>query len=352
MAEQNVQNVPLEHQDRQQNKSLLISKIKGLMGIPNPEPNPNEENLITMECINETIRQKHSLKETWKRANYKECCCSIVCFCCCCSKENRNNDTLKKQEKEIETYPELISQNIQKKDLFCCNYQFFFLCVFGFLHFIAISQVNSIAYSLFGEVKRSLLKHLNNKISWINMKLTNKSFLTFLKNSNSDDSSQINLFYFSSLFTPKLLSNLKMKKLYCFCIIINVVTVIFLFLFEFLTEEEIKSDKNYSFPYLLLRLILSLICLYLNTGLIALLPYKMLELNEYYKQKEYSWHLNLLILLSIITKIFVNSLIKCNTINDYLWCCLGIFGISSIIFFYIYAVLEKSIFNQKIILIM
>ena len=126
MAEQNVQNVPLEHQDRQQNKSLLISKIKGLMGIPNPEPNPNEENLITIESINETIRQKHSLKETWKRANYKECCCSIVCFCCCCSREGTNNNTLKEQEKEIETYPELISQNIQKKDFFVVIVNFFF----------------------------------------------------------------------------------------------------------------------------------------------------------------------------------------------------------------------------------
>ena len=261
MAEQNE---PIEQRNRKQNKTLLISKIKGLMGIPNPEPNPNEQNLITMESINETIEQKHSLKDTWKIANYKECCCSIVCFCCCCSREGRNNDTLKLQEKEIETYPELISQNIQKKDFFCCNCQFSVLCVLGFLHFIAISQVNSIAYSLFGEVKRSLLKHLNNKISWINMKLTTKSFLTFLKNSNSDDSSQINLFYFSSLFTPKLLSTFKMKKLYCFCIIINVITVIFLFLFEFLTEEEIKSEKNYSFPYLLLRLTLSLICLYLK----------------------------------------------------------------------------------------
>ena len=155
------------YQKRKENKVLLIKKIKGIMG------NQDEMLLTTMTSIDKTIAEKKDLKEEWLKAHYK-ICCKIRCFCCCCKISKVENEKLKKQEKEIEAYNEFISPDKKEKQLLKCNVEFSVLCFFAFFHFIAISQINSISYSLFGEVKRSLLKHLSNKIDWFEPRLTNK----------------------------------------------------------------------------------------------------------------------------------------------------------------------------------
>ena len=106
------------------------------------------------------------------------------------------------------------------------------LILISFFHFLAMTEVEGILFSIFGEIRRTI--HLEDK----------KTFYDFLETSTFNDSAQINFNYFFSFLCPCFINNNKLNKTY---IISSIVIFIFFLVtssLDFLKEVKLNQDMN------------------------------------------------------------------------------------------------------------
>ena len=158
------------------------------------------------------------------------------------------------------------------------------------VHFLAISEINGVLFSLFEEIKRSFHYLRNKKYN------TNKNFYDFFKNLVQYDSSQINFNFMSSLFSSLFIGVFKETGTYLLCVLVDILLLIFLYVFHIdELEEEYENEFNY-----MIGTIIFYILIYLFTGIISLFPFHIL------KNKNSPWNLLLGNTCSFIGVLFKN----------------------------------------------
>ena len=307
----------------------------------------NENNTLLIEKgpIEKLISNRIEKEDNYYKEYYENCnlyFCKFPCHCClCCLKSNYKNSIkqIEEDENDFNSYDNFLKKNKKRKLKIELAYLFFFL--FIFFHYIAIAQINSVMYSLFGEAKRSFFISFN-----FTDHLTNKSFEELIKNSNIKDTSQINLFYFTSIFTSHLLKIFNKYVLYIISFLINSIILLRMCFIDYLSCKQTENYEPYKFEDYILNVIAPLASLYIFTGFIASIPFYLVE-----TFKELSgispWSINLLIISAVIIKIILCKIpiYEYNLYELFLYYIISI--ILSIIFFTIFHCCKKEIFAQK-----
>ena len=269
----------------------------------------------TIKYIDFILKRKSELKSEWDSKLYKKYFKYVCnCFSCCLKSEyTRRKDDIEKEELNDLLYDEdlIIFRNnfytkevIREKDYWYCEKTFIIFSIFSFFHFFSISQVNGIMYSLFGETKRSFFNYFD--AQYFKDRRTEDNFYKILINSNLNDSSQVNFFFLTSFLTPFIINFCKKIKIYIVLNLLNLVVLVFVYFFDYLDENKI-NNKNYDFDDFIIRVFIPLALLYIFTGFIASFPFLLLEISPKYRNKNFYWILNLLILLAILSKNLLNN---------------------------------------------
>lgn len=74
-------------------------------------------------------------------------------------------------------------------------------------------------------------------------------------------------------------------------------------------DEDINNENNYDFFDFLIRILMSLFLIYIFTGLVASYPFLILETSKKYKNTNFYWILNLVLLVSVLIKNLINILL-------------------------------------------
>ena len=173
----------------------------------------------------------------------KCCCCNNYCLCCVkkykccywnccllCLKKDKKQKIVKiegeeksliqildEEETKFDTYDEL--KNDSEKLNWIYKIIFYFIILF---HYCSIAFINSILYSLFGEIQRSACIYFN---LWLD-EVTTSDFTEIFKSSNLKDISQINNFYLTSFLAPFLLKYFNIICVYIICFLINIIIIL------------------------------------------------------------------------------------------------------------------------------
>ena len=286
----------------------------------------NEETeQYTIQKINSIIYDKQIAEKDWYKEHYQNCncnlgCCSFDCSfnCCLCCLKDKYKKSAIKEIKDIEDVQKSIDKydkNIQKindnDQKFCnliCNDVFIFL--FFCFHYFGIAQINSLLYSLFGEMKRCIFIYMRGIYE---DKLTTGSFQDFLENSNIKDSSQINYFYITSFITPYLLKCLNIYVLYIICFLSNIIIILCVWLYDYLPPQETIKYANYGLMEFIAKVVLIYCFFYLFTGILVYIPFEIIQRKMDYIS---SYRINIPLILAIIVKIIVFE--KINLSDNYI----------------------------------
>ena len=258
-----------------------------------------------------------------------DCCsdCFKNCACfCCCLKSKKKEELTKEQLDEIKKYQKSIDERLreienigekkkisddstnQKNNLWLLT--LIYLC--SILHFFALSEIHGILLALLKEIERTFKQLYKEHYDFKNNII--KTFHYFLTDSNFHDSSQINFNYATSFLTLYIIKSSKKKYIieyiYIFSIIAISLACLSLMSIDYLTEEQLKNNENYSKSKLAFCFIGLYLVIYISAGLISLLPNKILD--DYFKKEGVSnlvWKLlfiNLDIGISVTAKNFFN----------------------------------------------
>lgn len=197
---------------------------------------------------------------------------------CCFKKKYRNNEKIRKEIENIEKEKkEKIEDKLLKirdeymkenrheiMDIFTkISKKIWVFILISFFHFLAMTEVEGILFSIFGEIRRQ-----------IDIEYTNKTFYDFLGNSTFNDSAQINFNYFFSFFSSYFINNNKINKTY----IISTIIILILFLitssFDFSKNKELNNKIDWGNISILAIIYL---IIYFCASLISLLPHKLLK---------------------------------------------------------------------------
>ena len=256
---------------------------------------------------------------------------------CCLKKEYKNNDDIEKKindfEEKKKTYiddklinirNEYINENPhQVINIFSkISKKAWIFIIISFFHFLAMTEVEGILFSIFGEIRRTL--HLEDK----------KTFYDFLEKSTFNDSAQINFNYFFSFLCPYFINSNKLNKTY---IISSIVIFIFFLVtssLDFLKEVELNQDMKIDWGRISVLSIIYLV-IYFCASLISLLPQKILI-----KESNYSClHIILIsgfMTLGVIAKNIIHHILKIYHKNSSIIICSIIFLCSWILFIIIF----------------
>ena len=299
---------------------LIIKKTLQNMLDIQEKINKNSYIQISMENENDSfeniVSNRIEKEEKYYEDYYESCdlfCYKFPCHCClCCLKKENKNDIVKIKKTEeneaiFNSYDKFLKIKENEKELNL--WEKFLFVVIVFFHYFSIAQINSIIYSLLEEAKRSFFIYIN-----LEKYLTTNSFSDFIKNSNIKDTSQINLFYLTSLFTSHLLKMCSLNFLYIICFMINSTILIIMRYIDYKSPEETKNYGNYQFEEFVLKVCAPLVFLYTFTGFIASFPFYIIK--SYKEYQSFSPVLiNFIILLSIIVKLVSCQYLK---IYDYI----------------------------------
>ena len=349
-----------EDKDKKSEKNVSNSDIntneKKIIIQPNLEINISEKNedddiiikdKLKIEHINniENIIQKKLDDEDNYYADYYNSHCGCVChYSYCCLKEEKKNqiEQLEKAEKEFDIYFPQKKTEIKFDWKIFKDIKIILFTIFIFIHYFVIAQINSVMYSLFGEAKRCSSIYFN-----ILDKKTTKSFYDFITNSNTNDVSQIDFFYLSSLLTSFLLNIFSEVIIYFICLIINIIVLLRIYFIEYKSPEKTKKYENYNINEFLLYVVAPLIALYLFTGLIASIPF-YLKKNKKSLLSYPTLLINLISVLSVIIKLLICE--YTNFVENFLLKYMILYFIGFgllIIFIIIFGCNKKKIENPK-----
>ena len=129
---------------------------------------------------------------------------------------NENNEYL------FEFRDIMIHKNMKNLDI-----QFEYDLLMSIFHFVAISEINGILFSLFEEIKKSCHYLKNKKYN------KNNNFFYFLKSLVLYDSSQINFNFIASLFSSLFIGVFKEAGTYSLCFLVDIILLITLFFFSY-----------------------------------------------------------------------------------------------------------------------
>ena len=299
-----------------QNNGGCLSEIKNKYSKQNENISNLEASIsnfmslaYTIDDLNEKLEEeKDKRNEQYFKGCWRcFCCCSSCCGCSCINEQYKDNEEIKKKiedsedkEKEYNEKLEKIrnfyidkSKRISFSDKEKNDIKIFYIA--SFCHFFSMTEVHGILYALLSEIQRTLFKP--------NF-MTNLSFLDFFDDltiSSFNDTSQININYFSSILSLYFISKVTSKYAYLISILVISISIISLKFFHFTKKEEIECKEygNFEFVYL----ILSYFIIYLFGGFICLFPYYILE--DFYEGKYNPngvFFLNIILLISICAK--------------------------------------------------
>ena len=293
--------------------------------------NKNLDSCICEETFNfrNTLKEYEEVEEKYNEEFYFNCCCceKYSCYCCCLNGKTKNNKEIKKEIDIInELKEEKINKNLENIEtennnesngLIIWKKLVFFL--FSLVHFYAISEIYSLQFAFFRELKRSLYRLFKEKYEINDQKI----FEVYYTDSIKRDVSQINISYISSFFTCYLVKKYGILIIYLLSIFIIFIFMIVVSYVKFLSEDKINKNENYNgftifligFFYMLINIVIGIICfipiLFLsNNNNIS----NTLE-NQQNSKKEKDWLDNLIIILAITLSVIIKILIHKN-IND------------------------------------
>ena len=252
--------------------------------------------------LHKSINDFNEVKKDFKEEYY----CSK--FCCCLKKKYRNDEKIKnnikeiqKMENSIEDKLELIVKNEIEYQYFNSKIELICFIVASFFHFFAISEIYSVKFALFREIKKTIYCYFHEKYD-INEQ---KTFNDYYKYSILRDISQTNISYITSYLTMFLVSPSNAWKVYLVSIIIIFLIMISIPFIEFKDRHQIENNENYG-SNTFTKIILAFLGIYLFAGIICLMPiYLYKNLNKY--NIGFNIILCSLITFSVIIKILLHS---------------------------------------------
>jgi hypothetical protein len=299
---------------------------------------------ILINKTNNFYRLIDNLRKDEEKLNEKFYIKFICCFCCCkkCGIKKTINSRIEEVEKlrskQIYDKLEKIRDNYMSKkpsepmkiSTIISSIQIYFL-ILSFLHFFAIAEVDSILFSLFGELKREIIFKIKEKYR------TNKTFYTFFEKSTLNDSSQINFNFLFSFLALYFIGKLGITKLYSMSIIFIFLLIFFISIFNFLSQEEINTNKIHYDISRFITLIIIYLSIYFFASLISLIPHYII-----FKDGSYNFYslllINLILTLGVIVKGLIHWSIFFLKLSNFLniMICDGFFFITSLIFILIF----------------
>ena len=240
-------------------------------------------------------------------------CCTSCCCCCkdkeCFIKENGKNkeENIKKLNEDEEKIKENLkdfrknfikeNSNEEKNEYICIDVKIIYLLFLSLFHFIALTEVNGVIYSLFEEIKKTLYCYFADKYD-----TDTKTFEKIFLYSTLNDSSLININNIAYLFSQLFIIKFGPIMTYILSVIIIIAVTTLMLIFDFLTEKEITDDICYPW-YKMLALICSYIFIYFFSGIISFYPIDILR-----RIGDHNIFNNLLIYLSLALAVFTKNL--------------------------------------------
>lgn len=252
--------------------------------------------------LHKSINDFNEVKKDFSKEYY----CSK--YCCCLKKKYRNNEEIKNKIKEIKKMENNIDDKLEliiKNEI---EYQYFnskidLICfiVVSLFHFFAISEIYSVKFALFREIKKTIYFYFHEKYN----ENEQKTFDDYYRYSILRDISQTNISYITSHLTMFLVSSNNAWKVYLVSIIIIFLIMIKIPSIEFKDREKIEEGEIYD-SSTFTKIILAFLGIYLFGGIICLMPiYLYKNLNKY--NVFFNIILCSLITFSVIIKILLHS---------------------------------------------
>ena len=294
-------NENIENNDENKNKNNIENnEIQRKFNINNKLQIEHKDD-IKYEYFGKVLQQKLNSEDEYYKNYYEECKYCCICNCClCCLKNNKKEkiEDIEKYEKACDSYDKFIKNN-EELSIKEGGWKTFFFLIIIIIHYISIAHINSIIYSLFRELRRSASTYFN---LWEKAPET-EDFNDYFENSNIKDTSQINLFYFSSFLTPFILKIFNIFVLYLICFGINIIILLIINFIDFLSPDKTKIYDNYNFKEFCYKVLAPYITLYIFTGFIASIPF---YIRKKYKELSISpIYIDLTLVLAVILKICV-----------------------------------------------
>ena len=293
----------------------------------------------TVELL-ESLKAYDKVKEDFSKEYY--CCKCICCYCCCLKKKYRNDHNIKHKLKTINELDDQLDDKLDiiiKKENEYTDFDspliLFFGLILSFSHFFAISEVYSVKFALFREIKKSIYVYFKERYH-PNEK---KTFDDYYRYSILRDISQTNISYITSFLTPLLVASFGAWFVYLISIIFIFLIMISISFIEFKDQNQINDGENYD-GYIFGVIVLSFIGIYFFAGIICLVPVYILE-NLKYKYLLFSAILCSLITFSVILKLYLHS-----TFEFSLRTCSLLF-LSSFIFLFFLIVKRLVMYNKQ-----
>ena len=161
----------------------------------------------------------------------------------------------------------------EKKKISGIMWYFLIISIF---HYVAMTEIEGILYSLFGEIKKGSIYLIYDKYN------TNKTFTDFLEESTLTDTAQINFNYIFSCLSPYFIKNKKLKFAYFIIAILIVIWFMISLTVTFLDKQQLVENVPYNYGTFALIIIIY-IFIYFFASLISLIPHKILM-----KDKDFS----------------------------------------------------------------
>ena len=218
------------------------------------------------------------------------------------NKEIKNNiEEFKKMENNIEEKLELIIKNEIEYQYFNSTIDLICFAVVSLFHFFAISEIYSVKFALFREIKKTIYFYFHEKYH----ENERKTFDDYYRYSILRDISQTNISYITSFLTVFLVSQSNAWKVYLISIIIIFVIMISIPSIEFKDRDKIEDMENYD-SKTFAKIILAYLGIYIFAGIICLMPiYLYKNLNKH--NEIFNITLCSLITFSVIIKILLHS---------------------------------------------
>ena len=290
--------------------------------------NMNFDSCICEEAFNlrNSLKEYEEVEEKYNEEFYFNCCCCdwcpcYPCYCCCLNGKSKNDEKIKKEIKiinklkkeKIDNKLEFIETHNKSESNGLHTWMKFLFFLFSFIHFYAISEIYSVQFALFRELKRSLIRSFKEKYEINDQKI----FEVYYRESIKRDVSQINISYISSFFTCYLVKKYGKLLVYLLSIVIIFLFMIFVSFVKFLPEEKIYKGKNYD-GYVIFLIGFFYLFINIFTGIICFMPILLLNKNNsnnnnvenrQNQKKEKDWLNNIIIILAITLSVIIKILI-------------------------------------------